>query len=179
MKRKDFIKGSVAGLGVLSFTSIVASTDLISDNNEPQDPKLIRNIDGFKQIVLGDHQTIKLEGKDTKGQYTLIEQYNDPGMEIPKHVHEDEDEVFQVLKGQLEMSIGDNVKVLSAGDIIFCPRGIPHSWKVIGQEKAKVMLSIFPAGLENMFYEMAELPVGPPDFGMVSKICEKYNIRFV
>ena len=128
---------------------------------------------------MGDNQNIKLTGKDTDGQYTLIEQYNDPGVGIPPHVHENEDEVFHVLSGQVEMMIGDDVTTLTPGDLIFCPKGIPHSWKVTGDEKAKAMLSIFPAGLEHMFEELAALPAGPPDLEKVGQICGKYNLRFV
>ncbi|WP_299336254.1 cupin domain-containing protein [uncultured Psychroserpens sp.] len=179
MKRTEFIKSSIAGLSMFSISKLGAYSRLSSDKSISQEPKLIRNKDGIKQIVLGDHQTIKLESTDTNGLYTLIEQHNNPGMSIPKHVHEDEDEVFHVLEGRLEISIGEKVKVLSAGDVVFCPRKVPHSWKVVGDKKTKVMLSIFPAGLENMFYEMAQLPEGPPDLKVVSQICEKYNIRFV
>ena len=142
-------------------------------------PKIVTKADGQRLNVLGDNQHIKLTGEDTNGQFTLIEQFNEPGMGIPPHVHEDEDEVFQVLSGQVEMSIGDESTVLSAGDLIFCPRGIPHSWRVVGEEKARAMLSIFPAGLEHMFAELAELPPGPPDLEKVGEICGRYNLRFV
>jgi len=129
--------------------------------------------------VLGDNQNIKLTGADTNGQYTLIEQNNEPGVGIPPHVHENEDEVFQVLSGQVEMNVGDKTTILLAGDLIFCPKGVPHSWKVVGEEKARAMLSIFPAGLEGMFKELAELPAGPPDMEKVTAICGKYNLKFV
>lgn len=95
------------------------------------------------------------------------------------HVHANEDEVFHVLSGELQIKVGNETKLLKAGDMGFCPRGIPHSWKVVGNEKAKVMLSIFPAGLEVMFRELAVLPAGPPDFEKIAKICSKYNIQFV
>ena len=129
--------------------------------------------------MLGDNQKIKLTGKETSGQCTLIEQNNEPGVGIPPHVHENEDEVFQVLEGQVEMSIGDEKTTLTAGDIIFCPKGIPHSWKVVGDQKARAMLNIFPAGLEAMFEELSQLPSGPPDLEKVGQICGKYNLRFV
>ena len=182
MRRSQFIKSTVLGLGVFSTGFIGnafnhgARSIKASQNTKP---KVLKNGEGAKQIVLGDHQTLKLTGKDTNGQYTLIEQYNDPGMEIPLHIHQDEDEIFHVLEGELEIQIGNDIKLLKAGDIGFCPRGIPHSWKVVGNSKAKVMLSVFPSGLELMFGEIATLPPGPPDFKNLSKICEKYNIRFV
>jgi quercetin dioxygenase-like cupin family protein len=143
------------------------------------DSKIVKNEAGRKLNVLGDNQIIKLSAKDTNGQFSLIEQNNNPGTGIPPHVHQNEDEVFHVLSGQVDMTIGEEMTTLNSGDLIFCPRGIPHSFKVVGDQKAKVMLSIFPAGLENMFEELAKLPVGPPDLEKVGNICGKYNIEFI
>ncbi len=142
-------------------------------------PLVVKNGEGVKQIVLGDHQTVKLAGKDTNNQFTLIEQYNEPGMEIPLHVHQNEDEIFHLLEGELEIQVGSEIKVLKAGDLGFCPRGIPHSWKVIGERKAKVLLSVFPSGIELMFKEFSQFPPGPPNFEKVAEICAKYKIKFV
>lgn len=170
------------GIGALSVSSVTNALDKskkIKQSRASLEPKIIKNGEGDKQIILGDNQVLKLTGIDTNGLYTLIEQYNKPGMEIPLHIHKDEDELFHVLEGELEIKVGDQIKLLKAGDIGFCPRGIPHSWKVVGNDKAKVMLSIFPAGLENMFKELSIFPPGPPDFEKVTEICEKYNIQFV
>lgn len=188
MKRQAFIKSSLLGLGAVSMTplafahvkpSFEDSNPLKEDQPKSLRPKIVKNGQGDTLSVIGDQQTIKLTGKDTYGQFTLIEENNVPGTQIPLHVHDDEDEVFHLLAGQLEVQIGDETKQLQAGDIIFCPRGVPHAWKVIGNENAKVMLSIFPAGLEQMFRELASLPAGPPDFKKVTEICSAYNIRFV
>ncbi len=142
-------------------------------------PKIVKQTGGQKLNVLGDNQLIKLSGKDTNGQFTLIEQFNEPGVGIPMHQHQNEDEVFQLLEGKVEMQIGEEKTILEAGDLIFCPKGIPHRWSVIGNKKAKAMLSIFPAGLEHMFEELAQLPPGPPNFEQVAKICGKYDLTFV
>ncbi|MGX1928753.1 cupin domain-containing protein [Flagellimonas sp. 2504JD4-2] len=177
MNRKKFLSTSVMGLGLCALNPVSASS--AKKENLQADPKIVRKEEGKIQSVMGDFQNMKLVGEDTNGQFTLIEQNNEPGFGIPPHVHENEDEVFQVLSGQLEMTIGDKMTTLGAGDIIFCPRGIPHSFKVIGNEKARVMLSVFPSGIENMFEELAALPPGPPDFEKVTKICGKYQIQFV
>jgi len=190
MKRKDFLSSTAIGIGTLSFIPLInackteSSKELINTSSTEvskifQKPKVVKEDDGIKLNVLGDQQIIKLTGADTNEQYTLIEQHNEPGSGIPPHVHENEDEVFQVLRGQVEMSIGDKMTTLEAGDIIFCPRGVPHSWKVVGNSKARTMLSIFPSGLETMFKELAALPSGPPDMEQVSLICGKYDLKFI
>ena len=182
MKRKHFLQSTALSIGALSLSSIANAMNtksLIKESSITLFPKVLRKGKGEKQVVLGDNQTLKLTGADTNGLYTVIEQYNNPGMEIPLHVHQDEDEVFHVLEGELEIQVGKEKIILRAGDIGFCPRGIPHSWKVIGDQKTKVMLSIFPSGLEHMFKELTMLPQGPPNFNKVAEICKRYNINFI
>ena len=151
----------------------------VQENPGSPNHKVVLRTQGTVLNVIGDQQTIKLTGKDTGGRFTLIEQYNDPGVGIPKHIHENEDEVFQVLEGRVEMTLGDENKILEAGDLVFCPRGVAHSWRVVGNQKARAMLSIFPAGLEAMFEELAKMPAGPPDLQKVAEICGNYGLRFV
>ena len=143
------------------------------------EPKIVKREEGLKLNVLGDNQIIKVTGEDTNGAFTLIEQDNEPGVGIPMHVHKNEDEIFKVLEGKVEMTIGENTIILESGDLIFCPKGIPHSWKVIGNVNAKAILSIYPSGLENMFEELSKLPAGPPNFQLVAQICGKYSVSFV
>jgi hypothetical protein len=56
---------------------------------------------------------------------------------------------------------------------------VPHTWKVVGDQKAKVDVSVFPAGLEKMFEELSRLPAGPPDKEVVTGIVGRYGIKFV
>ncbi len=42
------------------------------------------------------------------------------------HSHENEDELFQVLKGTLYMKFRDRTEVVNAGEIIVVPKGVEH-----------------------------------------------------
>lgn len=178
MKRSEFLR--VAGIGTSTF--VIAPFGRINAESvitEMSSPKIVRNSEGKKINVLGDKMTFKLTGEETNGQFTLIEENNEPGVQIPTHIHEDEDEIFRVIMGELEVKVGEDTAVLKAGDTAFAPRGIPHSWRVVGDQPAKVDLSIFPAGLEHMFEELGSLPPGPPDMEKVFSICGQYNVRFI
>jgi quercetin dioxygenase-like cupin family protein len=178
MNRNDFIKLTAAvGTAIISAPqSLLAGTKRIIIG---LNPKIVRNNEGKVVNVIGDKQTFKLTGKDTNGLFTLIEEENDPGTGIPPHVHEKEDEVFKVLEGEMELTVGDTTTILKAGDLAFGPRGIPHSWKIVGNSKAKVILSVFPAGIEDMFEELGTMPLGPPDFPKVVEICDRYGVKFI
>lgn len=178
MKRSDFLKVAGIGAGSMAMAPFANLGNKVS-NTDNMSPKVIRNREGKKVNVLGDKMTFKLTGEDTGGQFTLIEENNEPGVGIPPHVHEDEDEIFRVIEGELEVTVGGDTTVLKAGDTAFAPRGVPHTWRVVGESPVKVDLSIFPAGLEHMFEELGALPPGPPDMEKVTEICGRYNIRFV
>ncbi|MEJ7664289.1 MAG: cupin domain-containing protein [Hymenobacter sp.] len=129
--------------------------------------------------VLGDQQCIKLTGQDTNNQFTLLEQLNSPGTGIPRHLHAKEDEVFHVQEGRVEYEVDGAVTTLGPGDLAYVPRGVAHSFRVVGSQPARVLVSIFPAGAEHMFQELAQLPAGPPDFPVVAEICGRYGITFL
>ncbi len=178
MKRIDFIRNVASGVAatlLLPSLAVASVTKKIKHNHV----KIVKNGEGQKLNVIGDRMTIRLTGEDTGGQFTFFEQENDPGVGIPPHVHANEDEAFKVVEGQVEFWLDGQTRVLEAGDVIYCPKGLPHTWKVVGNQKAKVDVSVFPAGLEKMFKELSRLPQGPPDKAVVTEIVGRYGIEFV
>lgn len=178
MKRQHFIK-SLSGLGLLSLAtqnSFAATLPKIFNNLKA---KIVKNSEGKLLNVIGDIQTHKLIGSDTNNQIVEWVDNVEPGVGIPPHVHTKEDEIFRVIKGKVEIMVNGKTTVLEPGDMAFAPKNIPHSWKVIGTEKAKMMTSAFPAGIEHMFKELHELPQGPPDFKKVTEICGRHGITFI
>lgn len=133
---------------------------------------------GERLSVIGDRQTIKLDGSHTNGSFALIEQDNEPGTSVPEHFHTQENEIFYLLEGEMEFSVAKEKIVAAAGTTVFLPRGVPHSFKVTGNG-ARALVMLQPAGTENMFRELNGLPPGEPDFERVTKICSKYGIHFV
>ncbi len=185
MDRKQFLRNAtiLTGAAVVSplLTKSLFGSPSHTSNKEGliKMGKIVGAGEGRQLNVLGDKMTFKLTGEDTANQYTLIEQNNEPGVGIPTHVHTGEDEVFKVIEGRLELSVGGETTILNPGDIGFCPRNVPHSWRVVGNSNAKVDLSFFPSGLERMFEELAQLPPGRPDMKVVGEICGRYGLRFV
>ncbi len=134
--------------------------------------------EGERLTVLGDQQTIRLEGSQTGGAFTLVEQNNAPGVAIPAHFHTQEEEIFYVLEGEMEFTVGDRKIDATAGTTVLLPRGVTHSFKVKANG-ARALVMMFPSGIERMFRELDTLPPGPPDFAKVTSICKRYGIHFV
>lgn len=56
-----------------------------------------------------------------------------PGKPIKPHIH-DRLEAYIVLSGRAKMMAGDEIKVVSAGDVLIAPIGTPHAIEVLGSE---------------------------------------------
>jgi quercetin dioxygenase-like cupin family protein len=138
---------------------------------------LLGHGEGEQKIVLGDHVTIKITAEQTGGQFSMIEQNNQAGAGVPLHLHTREDETFYVRDGEISFLLDGKKIVGGTGMTVFLPRGVPHGFRVNKRSRSLVITS--PAGIENMFRKLGELPPGPPDMEKVVKICGEYGISFV
>ena len=126
--------------------------------------------------VLGDSQTVKLTGEQTGGLFAMMELNNEAGVAVPLHVHTREDEMFYVCHGEMTFTVGDKEIVGTTGTTVYLPRGVPHGFRV--NKKTRALVSVYPAGVEGMFYKLGALPPGPPEFEKVQTICAGYGIYF-
>jgi len=99
-----------------------------------------------------------------------------PGGGPPPHVHSREEESFYVLEGEITFRVGDEQLVATTGMFANMPVGTPHSFKNESSQPAKMIISVAPAGLEQMFFEFGvELPEGsttalPPSKQEIDKL---------
>ena len=56
------------------------------------------------------------------------------------HSHENEDELFQVLKGTLYMQFRDQTEVVNEGEIIVVPKGVEHNPSTKNNEEVHLLL---------------------------------------
>ena len=56
------------------------------------------------------------------------------------HAHENEDELFQVIKGTLYMQFRDRTEVVKEGEIIVVPKGVEHNPMTKNDEEVHVLL---------------------------------------
>jgi quercetin dioxygenase-like cupin family protein len=102
------------------------------------------------------------------------------GEEIPEHMHEREDEALYVLSGELSGAAGDQPFQAGAGDFVFLPRRVPHTWRAESDVDLLVLLT--PAGFERPFIEFSEPapecalpPPGLPDETLLMRLMEREN----
>lgn len=98
--------------------------------------------------------TIHAEAMSTSGAFAVVELHAPVGDSSPLHRHTREDEVFVVVSGSLEVVVADLVHRLGPGDTIRGPRGVPHGYRVVGDQPAHFLVVVVPAGLEEAFRAM-------------------------
>ena len=78
---------------------------------------------------------------DQPGQPVIIEATVAPGGGAPLHVHADLDDSFYLVSGRLAMRCGEQAFAVNPGDYVALPHGVPHTFRVVGDEPA-VMLQV-------------------------------------
>src|SRR5713101_8686384 len=126
-----------------------------------QTPTLKKPTEGRTIAVVGDVYRFLATGDDTNGKYAMWEAIVPPGGGPPPHVHSREEEGFYILEGEITFQIGEERIVATAGMFANMPVGTPHSFKNESSKPAKMIISVAPAGLEKMFFEVGvPLPEG-------------------
>ena len=136
--------------------------------------------DGGKRInVLGIPMVIRIHGHDTGGVVSAVESHDVPDGGPPPHIHHREDEMFQILEGQYEWTVGGETFIAQRGTTIFAPRGIPHTYRYLGKTPGRLMCVITPSGFEVFFEEIGALsPQQQQDIPRVIEIGKKYGLEF-
>ncbi|HET7426036.1 MAG TPA: cupin domain-containing protein [Gemmatimonadales bacterium] len=119
--------------------------------------------DGGVTVVnpLGGSMVFKLRGEETNGRMTALVAVNAPGAGPPLHTHANEDEIMLVTQGAFRFQIGDERREGGVGSVAYIPRGLPHTWQVIGQEAGTMFIVFAPAGMDRFFERMSEYAGDP------------------
>ena len=99
-----------------------------------------------------------IDGAESGGGFSLVEHpMSARALGAPLHRHTREDEYSFVLEGRVGALLGDTVVVGRRGDLILKPRNQWHTFWNAGDEPARILEIISPAGFERYFAELVEL----------------------
>jgi quercetin dioxygenase-like cupin family protein len=137
--------------------------------------------DGGKAVnILGIPMLIRIHGRDTNGIVSAVESHDVPGGGPPPHIHHREDETFQILEGDYELTIGGKTILAKPGTTLFAPRGIAHTYRYLGQTPGKLMCIITPSGFEGFFEDIGALtPQEQQNIPRVLEIAKKFGLEIL
>jgi hypothetical protein len=84
-----------------------------------------------------------------------------------------------VIAGVMTFVVGDRRFEAGAGELVWLPREIPHTFANLGDEPTWAFGTTTPAGLEGMFAEQTEYFAslqGPPDPATIADIGARYGV---
>src|ERR671935_2066498 len=120
-----------------------------------------------------------VDGETTGGAFSLVEHPLPPrALGAPLHTHRNEDEYSYVLEGRVGVQLGDDVIEAGPGELVFKPRGVPHAFWNAGDEPARLLELISPAGFENYFRELAPLLASEDrDEAAIGDVLARYELE--
>lgn len=133
---------------------------------------------GGERLPYADMEfVIRASAESTNGAFGIVEEID--AVDAPPHVHRREDELFYVLEGRHVFTVGDTEHQAGPGDLVFGPRGVPHSQQHL--DRSGRTLTIFsPGGLEGFFRELSEADAsGAIDFENIGRIAASYGVTWV
>ena len=108
-----------------------------------------------KYAMIDEHWRPKVVGELNGQEVKLVKAH---GTDFPFHHHDNEDEMFLVVKGNLTLEFRDRAVTLSPGEFMIVPRGVEH--RPVAPEEAEVML-FEPANVRNTGNIEDELHTAP------------------
>ena len=104
----------------------------------------------------GGVHTWKATAAETGGSFLLFEDRLDQGKVTPLHLHPDSDETFVVLEGEILVHIDGAEQVVAAGGIAVAHRGVPHAFKVVGSDGARILCLHTPGCCQAFYWDASE-----------------------
>src|SRR5829696_7422099 len=119
---------------------------------------------------------IMILSEESGGVFSVVEHPIPPRtLAAPVHRHTNEDEYSYVLEGRMGAQLGDEVVFADPGDLVFKPRGQWHTFWNAGDEPARLLELISPAGFEQYFRELAPLLAAPErDDAAIGEVVARY-----
>lgn len=112
-----------------------------------------------KKISLfeGDTFFTKISTQDTDGDLYVFESTRVKEGGPSHHYHFTQDEWWYVLQGEFIIKVGEKIYNAKAGDSVFGPRMIPHSFAKVGEGEGKLLMIFQPAGkMEEFFNKVSQ-----------------------
>jgi len=122
---------------------------------------------------------VLLSTEATGGAISVLMAWHKPGEGPPDHVHFSQEEMFFIVEGTYELTVGDQTSTVGPGTVVFIPRNVVHRFKNVGDTTACMLDWTLPGGQDHYFKAISELAASDGFTGeKVMEISKKFNTNF-
>jgi cupin superfamily acireductone dioxygenase involved in methionine salvage len=86
--------------------------------------------------------------------------------------------MFYVIEGQYLYQVGEDKYEMKAGDTIFLPRNVPHTFVQL-TEKGRLIVTFQPSGKMEEFFKKTSEWTSPPIQEEIAKVFEEHDMKVV
>jgi mannose-6-phosphate isomerase-like protein (cupin superfamily) len=142
------------------------------------EPFCVGEGEGERLAFSGATFLVKAAGDTTGGSFSVIEE-SEP-LDTPRHVHDNEDELFVILEGEHVFTIGPETFQAGPGAVVFAPRRVPHEHRRVVPRVGRFLTFVSPPGFEGFFRELSEAErSGNPMDEAYTAVSEKYGVSWL
>ena len=117
--------------------------------------------EGQTLSVVGDTYRLIVTGKQTGGDYAMIDMLVPPGGGPGPHEHAGFHETYYILDGEVLFQFEDKSVTAKQGQLVSIPKGGGvHRFKNVSNADARMLCTVVPSGLDDFFVEIGK-PVAP------------------
>ena len=125
--------------------------------------------------VVGERITVLASNASTQG-YEIFLQQGEEGTGPPPHSHE-WDETFFVIKGNVEISYGDQTVDAKPGTLVHLPAGTIHGFHFGAGGGEMISITSQNGHAAQLFTDLdREIPIGLPDIPKLIAVAGKYGV---
>jgi mannose-6-phosphate isomerase-like protein (cupin superfamily) len=118
---------------------------------------------------------VLLTTEATGGAISVLMGWLKPGEGPGGHVHFNQEEIFFIVEGTYELTVGGQTTTAGPGTIVFIPRTVVHRFKNVGNTTGCMLDLSLPGGQDHYFKAISELAA---DGGLTGEKVMEINKKF-
>ena len=149
------------------------------DVQTPLQPAVVTPKQALSIKPFGIEVRVLLTTEATGGAISVIMAWHRPGEGPPDHVHFSQEEMFFIVEGTYELTVGGETSTVGPGTIVFIPRNVVHRFRNVGDATACMLDWSLPGGQDHYFKAISDLAAGGGFTGeKVMEISKKFDTNF-
>ena len=150
------------------------------DARTPLQPAIVTPKQALSIKPFGLDMKLLLSTEATGGAISVIMAWHKPGEGPPDHVHFSQEEMFFIVEGTYELTVGGETSTVGPGTIVFIPRNVVHRFRNVGDATACMLDWSLPGGQDHYFKAISDLAANGGFTGeKMTEINKKFDTKFL